>query len=88
MMQHFNRCALIKKALENITHAMGSRHNRRFEVRWINGEEIDLHNRGYCQRIHENMDITWVISAIADVGDWPVNYLSLVIGATLNTSTA
>ena len=52
---------------------MGSRNNRRFEVRWINGEEIDLY-------ITEHMDIASVFSAIADVVNWPVNYLSLVIG--------
>ena len=59
---------------------MGSWTEHRFEVRWINGEEIHLYNRGYCQRIHENMDIAWVISAVADVVDWPVSYLSFVIG--------
>ena len=64
---------------------MGSWTEHRFEVRWINGEEIHLHNRGYCQRIHENMDNTWVISAVADVVDALMTMLDWLNNPTFGT---
>ena len=60
------------------SHAMGSRTYHSFEVRWLNGEAIDL--RPYSCRICENTDIAWVINAVANVLDWPASSLSFVVG--------
>ena len=58
--------------------SMGSRFHY-FEVRWINGEVINLHP--FSSRICSNTDIAWVISAIAHVLAWPPSSLSILVGS-------
>ena len=51
-----------------------------FEVRWLNGQILDLEYNS-C-RIYSTTDIAWVFEAVHSVVDWPRKYISLVIGNT------
>ena len=53
---------------------------RHFEVRWLNGQILDLEH--YSCRIYSTTDIAWVFEAVHSVVDWPRKYISLVIGNT------
>ena len=53
---------------------------RHFEVRWLNGQILDLEH--YSCRIYSTTDIAWVFEAVHSVVVWPRTYISLVIGNT------
>ena len=51
-----------------------------FEVRWLNGQILDLEH--YSCRIYSTTDIACVFKAVHSVVVWPRTYISLVIGNT------
>ena len=53
---------------------------RHFEVRWLNGQILDLEH--YSCRIYSTTDIAWVFKAVHSVVVWPRTYITLVIGNT------
>ena len=80
------RAARARQARENLGRQMQYEEEcapkppfpRHFEVRWLNGQVLDLEH--YSCRIYSTTDIAWVFQVVHSVVDWPPTYITLVIG--------